>query len=84
MRENIITRLLSQRRAQYEQVKLMDTALLEQLPEYLRSYRKKNNLSQKQLAELMGYSPSYIANLENGRQRPTADSQVVELIAKLG
>ena len=84
MRENIIKRLLSQRRAQYERVELMDTALLEQLPEYLRSYRKKNNLSQKELAQLMGYSPSYIANLENGRQRPTADSQVVELIAKLG
>lgn len=35
--------------------------------------RKKNNISQKELAKLIGATQSYIAKIENGKANPTND-----------
>src|SRR5690242_8371608 len=36
-----------------------------------RQWRLRRGLSQKQLASLMRYTPSYVSHLESGRHRPT-------------
>jgi len=48
----------------------------------VREIRKKNNISEKKLAELSGYSESYISRLENGKaENPTI--KVIERIASV-
>lgn len=37
------------------------------LSEFVRKYRERNQYSQYDLARRLGYSPSYIGNLEQGR-----------------
>jgi transcriptional regulator with XRE-family HTH domain len=38
-----------------------------------RQWRLRRGLSQKQLASLMRYTPSYVSHLESGRHRPTSE-----------
>lgn len=40
------------------------------LENYLKNYRIKNNLTQKQMAEKLGSSQSYYSKLENGTKKP--------------
>lgn len=40
----------------------------------MREYRRKNFLTQKQLAELTGLSSHYIATLEKGKNKPRAST----------
>lgn len=38
--------------------------------EFLRNYRVKNNLTQKQMAELCNTSQAYYSQIENGSRNP--------------
>lgn len=37
----------------------------------LKKFRKEKKLTQKELAERLGYVPSYITNIETGREKPS-------------
>lgn len=43
----------------------------EALGKNIRTYRKKADLTQAQLAEIIGYSASYIGQIENARTKPS-------------
>lgn len=39
----------------------------------IKEYRKKENLTQEKLAELLGYDPTYISHIETGKREPSID-----------
>lgn len=49
----------------------MNTKILERLGENLRKYRKMNNLTQEELAEIVGIHPTYVGKLEMGKNNPS-------------
>lgn len=49
----------------------MDNKILEKLGENLRKYRKMNNLTQEELAEIVGIRPTYVGKLEMGKNNPS-------------
>lgn len=51
------------------------------LEEYLKNYRIKNNLTQKQMAEKLGSSQGYYSKLENGAMKPGMN--MINRIAKV-
>ena len=51
------------------------------LDSYLKKYRLKNNLTQKQMAEKLGTSQGYYSYLENGIKKPGIN--MINRIAKL-
>lgn len=46
------------------------------LGENIRTYRKNAKLTQAQLAEIIGYSDSYIGQIENARTKPSLEAVV--------
>lgn len=46
----------------------------ENFGERLRTYRKENLLTQKQMADLIGVSVNHIGTLENGKKKPRAST----------
>ena len=46
---------------------------IEQLGRVIKNARVKNNLSQEQLAELLGVSPSHIKHMESGLRKPSVE-----------
>jgi transcriptional regulator with XRE-family HTH domain len=45
--------------------------MIKRFPEKLRTLRQRRGMTQKQLAELLGFSTEvYISALENGRRKP--------------
>lgn len=46
------------------------------LGENIRAYRKNAKLTQAQLAEIIGYSDSYIGQIENARTKPSLEAVV--------
>lgn len=51
------------------------------LDSYLKKYRLKNNLTQSQMAEMLGTSQGYYSYLENGVRKPGIN--MINRIAKL-
>lgn len=49
----------------------MNTKILQRLGENLRKYRLESNLTQEQLAELVGIHPTYVGKLESGKNNPS-------------
>lgn len=49
----------------------MNTKVLENLGKNLKRYRKDANLTQEQLAELVGIHPTYVGKLEIGKSNPS-------------
>ena len=47
---------------------------IEQLGRVIKNARVKNNLSQEQLAELLGVSPSHIKHMESGLRKPSVEN----------
>lgn len=42
--------------------------------QFFRSYRKKNNLTQVQLSQLLGCTQGTVAHIENGRRQMSYDN----------
>ena len=40
----------------------------------IRELRKNRNLTQEQLAELVGINPKYVSSIERGKENPTLDT----------
>ena len=55
---------------------------IEQLGKVIKNARVKNNLSQEQLAELLGVSPSHIKHMESGLRKPSVENlfQLVQIL----
>lgn len=55
---------------------------IEQLGKVIKNARIKNNLSQEQLAELLGVSPSHIKHMESGLRKPSVENlfQLVQIL----
>lgn len=55
---------------------------IEQLSKVIKNARVKNNLSQEQLAELLGVSPSHIKHMESGLRKPSVENlfQLVQIL----
>ena len=53
------------------------------LQDYLKKYRMKHNLSQNQMAELLGTSQSYYSRLETGANR-AGHSMIVSIAYHCG
>lgn len=51
------------------------------LEDYLKTYRIKNNLTQKQMAEKLNSSQGYYSHLETGKKKP--GMSMINRIAKL-
>lgn len=49
----------------------MNTKILKRLGENLKKYRKVAQLTQEQLAELVGIHPTYVGKLETGKNNPS-------------
>ena len=49
----------------------MNTKILKRLGENLKKYRKGAQLTQEQLAELVGIHPTYVGKLETGKNNPS-------------
>ena len=49
----------------------MNTKILENLGKNLKKYRLDNNLTQEQLAEIVGIHPTYVGKLEAGKNNPS-------------
>ena len=47
---------------------------IEQLGKAIKNARVKNGLSQEQLAELLGVSPSHIKHMESGLRKPSVEN----------
>lgn len=41
--------------------------------EVIKEYRKKENLTQERLAELLGYDTTYMSHIETGKREPSVD-----------
>lgn len=41
--------------------------------EVIKEYRKKENLTQEKLAELLGYDTTYMSHIETGKREPSVD-----------
>ncbi len=39
----------------------------------IKEYRKKENLTQEKLAELLGYDTTYMSHIETGKREPSVD-----------
>lgn len=39
----------------------------------IKDYRKKENLTQEKLAELLGYDTTYMSHIETGKREPSVD-----------
>ena len=39
----------------------------------IKEYRKKENLTQEKLAELLGYDTTYMSHIETGKREPSLD-----------
>lgn len=39
----------------------------------IKEYRKKENLTQERLAELLGYDTTYMSHIETGKREPSVD-----------
>lgn len=50
------------------------------LGDLLRYIRKKHKLTQKDLAEMLGVSPAYISNAENGKLPPEKTAHLIKAI----
>lgn len=55
---------------------------IEQLGKAIKNARVKNGLSQEQLAELLGVSPSHIKHMESGLRKPSVENlfQLVKIL----
>ena len=49
----------------------MNTKILERLGKNLKKYRIESNLTQEQLAEIVGIHPTYVGKLEAGKNNPS-------------
>lgn len=49
----------------------MNTKILERLGKNLKKYRIEANLTQEQLAEIVGIHPTYVGKLEAGKNNPS-------------
>lgn len=49
-------------------------SVTEDVGQRIRYYRKKNGLSQEDLAERCGFHPTYIGQLERGEKNPSIES----------
>ena len=49
----------------------MNTKILCNLGENIKKYRLKANLTQEQLAEIVGIHPTYVGKLEGGKNNPS-------------
>lgn len=49
----------------------MNTKILSMLGENLKKYRIDANLTQEQLAEIVGIHPTYVGKLEGGKNNPS-------------
>ena len=47
--------------------------MIQGLPERLKSLRTKNNYSQKELANILGLSPSVVSGYETGEKTPSTE-----------
>ena len=47
--------------------------MIQGLPERLKSLRTKNNYSQKELASILGLSPSVVSGYETGEKTPSTE-----------
>ncbi|WP_188020299.1 helix-turn-helix transcriptional regulator [Deferribacter autotrophicus] len=47
---------------------------LESLGNFLRQIRINHKITQKDLAKILGLSPTFVNNIENGKKRPTAET----------
>jgi transcriptional regulator with XRE-family HTH domain len=50
------------------------------LGELLRYIREKHKLTQKDLAEMLGVSPAYISNAENGKLPPKKTMDIIKAL----
>ncbi len=51
----------------------MDTDFFKNLGKSLKKHRKKNKLTQEQLAEIVGIHATYVGKLESGKNNPSTD-----------
>lgn len=49
----------------------MNTKILEKLGKNIKKYRLESNLTQEQLAEIVGIHPTYVGKLEMGKNNPS-------------
>lgn len=49
----------------------MNTKILQKLGTNLKKYRLDANLTQEQLAEIVGIHPTYVGKLESGKNNPS-------------
>ena len=53
------------------EVKAMDKVLLKQIGDRIRDFRENINYTRESFAEKAGISPQFLAEIENGKKRPS-------------